>query len=116
MANHKEGLQLCVFLLETMRYNHKPLYEVIVEMAHREGLAGATVFRGMEGYGMDHLLHTNRLVDLSVDLPVIVEIVDAPETIRRFLPLLDQVISLGVATLSPVQIVKDSARERVWGC
>jgi PII-like signaling protein len=113
MANQKEGLQLCVFLLETMRHNHKPLYEVIVEMAHHEGLAGATVYRGMEGYGMDHLLHTNRLVDLSVDLPVIVEIVDAPETIRRFLPLLDQVISLGVATLSPVQIVKDSARERV---
>src|SRR5438876_10914295 len=69
MANQEEGLQLCVFLLETMYHNHKPLYEVIVEMARREGLAGATVFRGMESYGMDHLLHTNRLVDLSVDLP-----------------------------------------------
>jgi PII-like signaling protein len=116
LANQKEGLQLCVFLLETMYYNHKPLYEVIVEMAHGEGLAGAIVYRGIESYGMDHLLHTNRLVDLSVDLPVMVEIVDTPQTIRRFLPLLDQVIALGVATLSPVQIVKCSARERAWSC
>ena len=108
----REGLRLRIFVHETLRYDHKPLYAAIVELARREGLAGATVFRGMEGYGLHRHLYTARLVDLSDDLPIIVEIVDTSEAIRRFVPLLDQVIPHGTATLSPVHLVKYSTRQR----
>jgi PII-like signaling protein len=108
----REGLRLRIFVHEALRHGHKPLYAAIVELARREGLAGATVFRGMEGYGLHRHLHTARLVDLSDDLPIIVEIVDTSEAIRRFVPLLDQVIPHGTATLSPVQIVKYSTGHR----
>ena len=106
------GLRLRIFVHEVLRYDHRPLYAAIVELARREGLAGATVFRGLEGYGLHRHLHTARLVDLSDDLPIIVEIVDTTEAIHRFLPLLDQVIPHGTATLSPVHLVKYSTRQR----
>jgi PII-like signaling protein len=106
------GLRLRIFVHEALRYDHKPLYAAIVELARREGLAGATVFRSMEGYGLHRHLHTARLVDLADDLPIIVEIVDTCEAIRRFVPLLDQVIPHGTATLSPVHIVKYSTGQR----
>jgi len=107
-----EGLRLRIFVHEALRHGPKPLYAAIVELARREGLAGATVFRGMEGYGLHRHLHTARLVDLSDDLPSIVELVDTREAIRRFVPLLDQVIPHGTATLSPVHLVKYSTRQR----
>ncbi len=100
-----EGLRLRVFIHEELRYDHKPLYAHIVEMAHREGLAGAVVFRGIEGYGLHRHLHTTRLLDVSDDLPMIVELVDKVEAIRRFLLLLDPIVPHGMATLSPVRIV-----------
>jgi uncharacterized protein len=108
----RDGLRLRIFVHEALRHGHKPLYAALVELARREGLAGATVFRGMEGYGLHRHLHTARLVDLSDDLPIIVEIVDTSEAIRRFVPLLDQVIPHGTATLSPVHIVKYSTGQR----
>ena len=83
-----------------------------MELARCEGLAGATVFRGMEGYGLHRHLHTTRLVELSDDLAMIVEIVDTSEAIRRFVPLLDPMIPHGTATLSPVHIVKYSTGQR----
>jgi uncharacterized protein len=107
-----EGLRLRIFVHEALRHARKPLYVAIVELARREGLAGATVFRGIEGYGLHRHLHTARLVDLSDDLPMIVEIVDTSEAIRRFLPLLDRMIPHGTATLSPVHIVKYSTRQQ----
>ena len=107
-----KGLRLRVFVHEALRHDHQPLYAAIVELARREGLAGAIVFRGIEGYGLHRHLHTTRLVDLSDDLPIIVEIVDTSEAIRRFVPLLDQVIPHGTATLSPVHIVKYSTAHR----
>ena len=107
-----EGLRLRIFVHEALRHARKPLYAAIVELARREGLAGAIVFRGIEGYGLHRHLHTTRLVDLSDDLPMIVEIVDTREAIRRFLPLLDQMIPHGTATLSPVHIVKYSSGQR----
>ena len=107
-----DGLRLRIFVHEALRHARKPLYAAIVELAHREGLAGATVFRGLEGYGLHRHLHTARLVDLSDDLPIIVEIVDTSEAIRRFLPLLEQVIPHGTATLSPVHIVKYSSGQQ----
>ena len=107
-----DGLQLRIFVHEALRHGPKPLYAAIVELARREGLAGATVFRGMEAYGLHRHLHTARLVDLSDDLPSIVELVDTREAIRRFVPLLDPMIPHGTATLSPVHIVKYSTGQR----
>jgi uncharacterized protein len=107
-----EALRLRIFVHEALRHARRPLYAAIVELAGREGLAGAIVFRGIEGYGLHCHLHTTRLVDLSDDLPIIVEIVDTREAIRRFVPLLDQVIPHGTATLSPVHLVKYSTGQR----
>ena len=109
MKTGKGGLHLRIFIHEALRHQHKPLYAAIVEHARRQGLAGATVFRGMEGYGLHRHLHTTRLLDVSDDLPVIVEIIDTTEAIQRFLPTLDPLISHGAATLSPVSIIKYSA-------
>jgi PII-like signaling protein len=108
----REGLRLRIFVHEALRHARKPLYAAIVELARREGLAGAIVFRGIEGYGLHRHLHTTRLVDLSDDLPIIVEIVDTSEAMRRFVPLLDQMIPHGTATLSPVHIVTYSTGQR----
>lgn len=105
MKRGSEGLRLRVFVHETLRYHHKPLYCVIVEQARQAHLAGATVFRGIEGYGLHRHLHTTRLVDVSDDLPIVVEIVDTPEAIRRFLPTLEGLIPHGAAMLSPVSII-----------
>jgi PII-like signaling protein len=100
------GLRLRIFVHEELRYDHQPLYAVLVRLARREGVAGATVFRGIEGFGQHRHLHTSRLVDVSDDLPMIVEFIDSAEVIERFLALLDGVIAHGTATLSPVNIVK----------
>ncbi len=113
MKSGSEGLLLRLFVHEALRHEHKPLYQAVVERARREGLAGATVFRGCEGYGRHRHLHTTRLVDVSDDLPVVVEIVDSAEAIQRFLPVLEPLIPHGTATLSPVSIVKYSAGEPV---
>ncbi|HEY8287327.1 MAG TPA: DUF190 domain-containing protein [Chloroflexota bacterium] len=100
-----EGLRLRIFIHEALRHDHKPLYAEIVELARREGLAGAVVFRGIEGFGLHRHLHTTRLLDVSDDLPMIVELVDRTDAIQRFLPLLDGIVPHGTATLSPVRIV-----------
>jgi PII-like signaling protein len=107
-----EGLRLRLFVHEALRHGRQPLYAAIVALARREGMAGATVFRGIEGFGLHRHLHTTRLLDVSDDLPVIVEIVDTAEAIRRFLPLLDAMVPHGTATLSPVRIVKYAAGAR----
>lgn len=94
---------------ETLEHGHRPAYAAIVELARREGMAGATVFRGVEGFGMHRHVHTTRLVDVSDNLPMIVEIVDTEHRIHRFVSLLEEVIPHGTITLSPVQIVKYAA-------
>jgi PII-like signaling protein len=106
-----EGLRLRVYIHERLRHQHRPLYAIIVELARHEGMAGATVFRGIEGYGLHRHLHTTRLLDVSDDLPVIVEIVDTAEAIQSFLQTLDALIPHGMATLSPVSIIKYSGGE-----
>jgi PII-like signaling protein len=103
-----EGLRLRLFVHESLCHGQQPLYAAVVALARREGLAGATVFRAIEGYGEHRHLHTSRLVDVSDDPAMIVEIVDTADAIRRFLPLLDALVPHGTATLSPVRIVKYS--------
>lgn len=109
MRTGSEGLRLRIFIHEALRSDHQPLYAAIVQLARREGLAGATVFGGIEGYGLHRHVHTTRLVDLADDLPIIVEILDTTEAIERFLPQLDALVPHGTVTLSPVEIVKYSA-------
>jgi uncharacterized protein len=100
-----EGKLLRLFIGESDTWHGKPLYQAIVERVRREGLAGATVLRGIEGFGADSHLHTSRILRLSEDLPVVIEIVDTPEQIDRIVPILDEMVAEGMLTLERVQIV-----------
>jgi PII-like signaling protein len=100
-----EGQLLRIFVGESDRWQGAPLYEAIVGRARQEGLAGATVLRGLQGFGAHSRIHTSNILRLSEDLPVVVEIVDRPERIERFLPILDQMVDEGMVTLENVRIV-----------
>lgn len=100
-----EAQLLRIFLGESDKHRGRPLYEVIVEEARRNGLAGATVLRGMLGFGASSHIHTAKLLRLSEDLPMVVEIVDSPEKIEKFLPDLDNMLTDGLITLEKVQVI-----------
>jgi hypothetical protein len=100
-----EGQLLRIFIGESDRWEGRPLYEAIVRRARETGLAGATVLRGMEGFGAHSRVHTARILRLSTDLPIVVEIVDRPERIEAFLPLLDEMVAEGMITLEKVRII-----------
>ncbi len=100
----EEGHLLRIFIGEGDRYDGKPLYEWLVLKAREAGLAGATVLRGIEGFGAHSRLHTAKILRLSEDLPVVIEIVDTRERIEAFMPLVDAAIVEGLATLEKVQI------------
>lgn len=99
-----EGHLLRIFLGESDKHEGMPLYEWIVRQARERGLAGATVLRGLEGFGAHSRIHTARILRLSTDLPIVVEIVDTREKIEAFLPTIDGVIHEGLATLEKVEI------------
>jgi PII-like signaling protein len=100
-----EGKLLRVFVGESDRWQGKPLYQAIVERVRAEGLAGATVLRGIEGFGADSRLHTARILRLSEDLPVVIEIVDSAERIERILPVLDEMVGEGMVTVERVEVI-----------
>ena len=100
----EEGQLLRIFIGESDKYEKQPLYEWIVRKAREAGLAGATVFRGLEGYGASSRLHTAKLLRLSSDLPIVIEIVDTDEKIEKFIPLIDRAIKNGLATLEKATI------------
>ncbi len=100
-----EGKLLRLFIGESDTWHGKPLYQAIVERVRAEGMAGATVIRGIEGFGADSHLHTSRILRLSEDLPVVIEIVDTPQRIDEIVPVLDEMVSEGMLTLERVQIV-----------
>lgn len=100
-----EGQLLRIFIGESDRWQGVPLYEAIVRRAREEGLAGATVLRGMEGFGAHSRIHTSKILRLSEDLPIVVEIADRPERIEAFLPLLDEMVQEGMMTLEKVRII-----------
>jgi hypothetical protein len=100
-----EGTLLRVFIGESDTWHGKPLYQAIVERVRAEGLAGATVIRGIEGFGADSRIHTSRILRLSEDLPVVVEIVDTHERIDTVIPLLDEMVAEGMVTREKVQII-----------
>ena len=105
----EEGYLLRVFVGESDRFDHHPLYEAIVLKAREKGLAGATVLRGLMGFGKHSVLHTAKILRLSEDLPIVIEIVDSLENIERFLPLLDEMIKDGLVTLETIKVIKYKA-------
>ena len=98
--------RLTIFLGEDDTWHHKPLYHEIVSRAHHAGLAGASVLRGIEGYGASSRIHTSRLLSLSEDLPLAVIIVDQEDRIRSFLPQLDELVTEGLVILDPVEVIR----------
>jgi len=100
----EEGQLLRILIGENDKYEKRPLYEWIVRKARESGLAGATVLRGLEGFGTHSRVHTAKILRLSSDLPIVIEIVDTHEKIAQFLPLIDGAITEGLATLENVKI------------
>ena len=100
-----EGKLLRLFIGESDTWHGRPLYQAIVERVREAGLAGATVVRGIEGFGADSRIHTSRILRLSEDLPVVIEVVDTAERIDAIVPVLDEMVGEGMLTLERVQIV-----------
>ena len=96
---------LRIFIGESDRYQGKPLYEAIVAEAKKEGMAGATVLRGLMGFGCHSRMHTAKVLRLSEDLPIVVEIVDTAEKIQALLPKFDEMIAEGLVTLEKVRVI-----------
>jgi PII-like signaling protein len=101
----KEAELLRIFIGESDKHHGRPLYEVLVELARQRGLAGATVLRGMMGFGAHSRMHTAKVLRLSEDLPIVIEIVDKPERIATFLPEMDGLIGEGLVTLEKVRVL-----------
>ncbi len=102
----QEGYMLRIFIGESDTWQGKPLYEVIVKHARKIHMAGATVTRGIMGFGADSRIHTAKVLRLSEDLPIIVELVDEAEKIDAFIPFLDEVVQEGLITREKVNVVK----------
>jgi len=101
-----DAVLLRIFIGEEDRHEHKPLYEAIVLKAREQHLAGATVLRGPMGFGHSSRLHTAKVLRLSEDLPMVIEIVDSEDKINAFLPLLDGMMPGGLATLEKVKVLQ----------
>ena len=107
----EDGYLLRIFVGESDRHGHHPLYEAIVLKAREAGLAGATVLRGVMGYGRHSILHTAKILRLSEDLPMVIEIVDSLEKIEGFLPELDEMIRDGLVTLEQIRVIQYKSPE-----
>lgn len=105
MKISEEGQLLRIFIGEADRWHGKPLYEAIILKAREMGIAGATMLRGMMGYGANSRIHTAKILRLSEDLPIIVEIVDSAEKIERLLPAIDEMVQEGLVTLEKVKVI-----------
>ena len=98
--------RLTIFVGESDQFHHHPIYSEIVHRAHRAGLAGATVLRGIEGFGASSHIHTTRILSLSQDLPVAIIIVDERERIDAFLPQLDDLVAEGLVIMDDVEVIR----------
>ncbi len=108
----REAELLRIFIGESDRHAGRPLYESIVLLAREHGLAGATVLRGTLGFGANSRIHTAKLLRLSEDLPMVIEIIDAPEKIEAFLPVLDGLITEGMITLEKIRVLAYRQNEK----
>jgi PII-like signaling protein len=105
-----EGKLLRIFIGESDKHGRKPLYQAIVEMLREEGMAGATVLRGIEGFGATSHLHTARILRLSEDLPIVIEVADTAERIEAIMPRIDEMVTEGLVTLERVEVVSYRAQ------
>lgn len=101
-----EQVLMRIFIGESDRYEHKPLYEALVELLRNEGFAGATVLRGISGFGANRVYHSQKLLDLSADLPLIVEVVDSQENFDAIMPRLDAMMGGGMITLEKATVIR----------
>ena len=101
----EDGKLLRVFIGEADKWQGKPLYEAIVLLAKKEGMAGATALKGFMGFGCKSHMHTTKILELSTDLPVVIEIVDSEEKINQFIPQLDEIVREGLITLEKANVV-----------
>lgn len=110
MRPHGRARRLTIFIGDTDQHHHRPLYTEIVHRAHDHGLAGASVFHGIEGYGASSRIHTSRILSLGDDLPVAIVIVDTEDKINEFLPQLDGLIDEGLVILDDVEVYRYAGR------
>ncbi len=106
--NRLDGEQtlMRIFVGESDRWQHRPLYEVLVELFRQEGFSGATVLRGIAGFGASSVVHSDQLLSLSHDLPLVVEVVDSDEKINAVLPRLDEMLQGGLVTLEKARVIR----------
>src|SRR5689334_25307066 len=102
----EDAVLLRIFIGESDRYHHQPLYEAIVLKARELDLAGATVLRGPMGFGKSSYLHTAKILRLSMDLPMVIEMIDSDEKVNAFLPALDEMMGGGLVTLEKVKVIR----------
>ena len=107
-----EGKLLRIFIGESDKHGRKPLYQAIVEMLREEGMAGATVLRGIEGFGATSHLHTARILRLSEDLPIVIEVADTAERIEAIMPRIDEMVREGMVTLERLEVVTYRTQEQ----
>lgn len=100
----EEKVLLRIFIGESDRHGHLPLYEALMETLRREGVAGATVLRGIAGFGGSHVYHTDKLLDLSHDLPIVIEVVESREKLDTILPLVEGMMNGGRITLEKITV------------
>ena len=107
----QDAVLLRIFIGESDRHRHQPLYESIVLKAREMHMAGATVLRGPMGFGKSSHLHTAKILRLSMDLPIVIEIVDSEEKVNAFLPVLDEIMGGGLVTLEKAKVIRYQDRE-----
>jgi PII-like signaling protein len=112
MQLNGEAMLLRIYIGESDHWHRKPLYQVLVQAARRQGLAGATVLRGIEGFGAASRIHTSRILALSEDLPLVIEIVDTADKVEAFLAAVDDMLTEGLVTMERVQVRAYRARHR----
>jgi PII-like signaling protein len=108
----EDGYLLRILVGESDKHGHVPLYEAIVLKARESGLAGATVIRGVMGFGRHSVVHTAKILRLSEDMPMVIEIVDSLEKIETFLPTLDSMVPEGLVTMEKVRVIHYRSGER----
>lgn len=111
MDETTDGRLLRILVGEDDEHDGRPLYEAIVQLLRREGLAGATVFRGIMGFGRSSVLHTAKVMRLSEDLPIVIECVDRADEIERVLPALDELVTEGLVTVEPTRVYLHRGRK-----
>jgi uncharacterized protein len=107
-----EQMMVRIFFGESDKWHHQPLETALLERLRKEGFAGATVFRGVAGFGANSVIHTMHILDLSTDLPIVIEVVDTTEHVERLLPILDEMVDDGLVTVEKVRVIRYQASKR----